>query len=68
MSEEEIRAVCEKNGHSKTDIDRRVDTNNRIAEEIVTEIDLHQTLFPNYDSPEDIVELYEKNKDILVED
>ncbi len=68
MSEEDIRAICEKNGHSKTDIDRRIDTNNRIAEEIITEIDLHQTLFPNYDSPADIVELYEKYKDGLVEE
>lgn len=68
MSEDEIRTICEKNGHNKTDIDRRIDTNNRIAEEIVTEVDLHQTLFPNYESPSDIVELYEKYKDILVEE
>ena len=68
MNEEEIRAVCEKNGHSKTDIDRRIDTNNKVADGINVEIDLNQTLFPNYDAPEDIVELYEKYKDILVED
>jgi DNA polymerase-3 subunit alpha len=68
MSEEEIRTVCEKNGHTKTDIDKRIDTNNNIAESVKTEIDLNQTLFPNYDSPENIVELYEQYKDMLVEE
>lgn len=68
MSEEEIRAVCEKSGHNKTDIDKRIDKNNKVAESIDVTIDLNQTLFPNYDAPEDIVELYEKYKDILVEE
>ncbi|MEI7563817.1 MAG: hypothetical protein WCJ39_09680 [bacterium] len=68
MNEEEIRAICEKNGHNKTDIDKWIDNNNKVAEGINVEIDLNQTLFPNYDAPEDIVELYEKYKDILVEE
>lgn len=68
MDEEEIRAICEKNGHTKTDIDKRIDTNNKIAESIHLTIDLNQTLFPNYDAPEDIVDLYEQYKDMLVEE
>lgn len=68
MSEEEIRALCEKNGYSAKQIDERIATNNAIAERIVSEIDLNQTLFPNYDSPEDIVELYEQYKDKLEEE
>jgi DNA polymerase III alpha subunit len=68
MNEEEIRTICEKSGHNKTDIDKRIATNNKIAESIDVTIDLNQTLFPNYDAPEDIVELYEKHKDILVEE
>lgn len=68
MDEEEIRAVCEKNGYTANQIDQRIATNNKVAEGIVTEIDLNQTLFPNYDSPEDIVEIYEQYKDQLVEE
>ncbi len=68
MTEEEIRAICEKNGYEKSQIDSRIETNSKVAEEIKTEIDLHQTLFPNYDSPEDIVEIYEQYKDQLVEE
>jgi DNA polymerase III alpha subunit len=68
MSEEEIRTICENSGHSKTDIDKWIETNNKVAESINVEIDLNQTLFPNYDAPEDIVEIYEKYKDRLEEE
>ena len=68
MDEEEIRAICEKNGYTASQIDQRIATNNKVAEGIVTEIDLNQTLFPNYDSPEDIVEIYEEYKGQLVEE
>ncbi|MEI7562566.1 MAG: PHP domain-containing protein [bacterium] len=66
MSEEEIRSICSKNGYSPEQIDERMNTNVGIASEIVTDIALNQTLFPNYASPEDIIELYEKNKGELV--
>lgn len=68
MSEEEIRTICENSGHNKTDIDKWIETNNKVAESINVEIDLNQTLFPNYDAPEDIVEIYEKYKDTLEEE
>jgi DNA polymerase III alpha subunit len=66
MSEEEIRGVCTKNGYTPEQIDERIHTNEEIAAEIVTDIALNQTLFPNYASPEDIIELYEENKEQLV--
>jgi DNA polymerase III alpha subunit len=66
MSEEEIRAVCSKNGYTTEQIDERIHTNETIAAEIITDIALNQTLFPNYASPEDIIELYEQNKEQLV--
>lgn len=66
MSEEEIRAVCNKNGYTAEQIDERIHTNVEIATGIVTDIALNQTLFPNYASPEDIIELYEQNKEQLV--
>ncbi|MFA7718069.1 MAG: PHP domain-containing protein [Candidatus Absconditabacterales bacterium] len=68
MTEEEIRAICEKNGYEKAQIDSWIETNSKVAEGIIPEIDLHQTLFPNYDSPEDIIEVYEQYKDQLVEE
>lgn len=68
MTEEEIRAICEKNEYEKNQIDQWIETNSKVAESITPEIDLNQTLFPNYDSPEDIIEIYEQYKDQLIED
>jgi DNA polymerase-3 subunit alpha len=68
MTEEEIRSICEKNGYEKTQIDNWIETNSQVAEGITPEIDLNQTLFPNYDSPEDIIEVYDQYKDQLVEE
>jgi hypothetical protein len=43
-------------------------TNNEIADSIDVKIDLNQALFPNYDTPDDIKEIYEKiEKDLVVE-
>ena len=66
MGEDEIRKVCLKNGYSEQQITQWIETNLSIAEKVVTEIALGQTLFPNYASPEDIVQLYEENKEQLV--
>ncbi len=66
MTEEEIRTILENNGLEKWTIDTLIDTNNRIADEINVSIDLNQTLFPNYETPDDVKELYEQNKDQLV--
>ncbi|MEI6773489.1 MAG: hypothetical protein WCL18_01300 [bacterium] len=66
MSEEEIRLILENNGFEKKIINQLIKTNNRIADEITTEIDLNQALFPNYETPEDVKALYEEYKDGLV--
>jgi len=66
MSEEEIRLILENNGFEKKTINQLIKTNNRIADEITTEIDLNQALFPNYETPEDVRALYEQYKDGLV--
>ncbi len=66
MTEEEIRTTLENNGLEKSIINTLIDTNNRIADEIHIEIDLNQTLFPNYETSDDIKELYEQYKDQLV--
>lgn len=66
MSEDEIRKILEHNGFEKKIINQLIETNNTIADSITTEIDLNQALFPNYETPEDIKELYEQYKDGLV--
>jgi len=66
MSEDEIRTILEHNGFEKKTINHLIETNNRIADSITTEIDLNQALFPNYETPEDVKEIYEQYKDGLV--
>ena len=68
MTEEEIREILENNGLDKKMIDQLIETNNQITDRINTNIDLNQTLFPNYETPEDIKELYEKYKDTIIVD
>lgn len=67
MTEDEIRNILEKNGCDKQTIDDMITTNNKISEEIETAIDLNQALFPNYETPEDVKELYDQYQDTLVE-
>lgn len=66
MSEDEIRKILKENDFDSSTIDRLIDTNNAIADSVVTAIDLNQALFPNYETPEDVKELYEQYKDKLV--
>jgi len=68
MTEEEIRDILKNNGIDKAKIDKLIATNTAIAESIETDIDLNQALFPNYETPEDVKELYEQYKDGLVID
>ncbi|HMS91063.1 MAG TPA: PHP domain-containing protein [Candidatus Absconditabacterales bacterium] len=68
MNEEEIRMILEHNGYEKNIINQLIDTNNKIAENINVEIDLNQSLFPNYETPEEVKDLYEQYKDRLVEE
>lgn len=66
MSEDEIREVLKKNGFDDALIEQLFHANATLADSIVTEIDLGQALFPNYDTPDDVREIYEKIKDGLV--
>ncbi|MCX6824221.1 MAG: PHP domain-containing protein [candidate division SR1 bacterium] len=66
MSEDEIIKILENNGFEKNTISQMIETNNTIAENITTEIDLNQSLFPNYETDENIKKLYDEYKDGLV--
>ena len=68
MTEEEIRTILVNNGIDKNFIDTIIHNNQHIADNIITEIDLNQALFPNYETPDTIKTLYEENKDILDQD
>ena len=66
MSRSEIEETMKKNWYSDELVQISIENNLKIADRILTEIDLNQALFPNYESPEDIKELYERYKDHLV--
>jgi len=66
MSETEIRTILENNGYDKKTINQLIETNETIAHQIDVKIDLNQSLFPNYETPEDIKQLYNEQKDWLV--
>lgn len=67
MSEKEIRDICKENWYQEKDIEQRIINTASIASCIDVTIELWQTLFPKYESPEEIKELYEKYKDQLIE-
>jgi DNA polymerase III alpha subunit len=67
MSEEEMMAMMEKNGLDDDLIDSLLSATGKIAETIKIDIPLWQSLFPNYESSDEINKLYEKYKDTLVE-
>lgn len=68
MSEEEIRLIHKENWFTDEKIDVLLTTTQDVADSIDIGIELGKTLFPNYDSPEHIEKMYEKYKDILVEE
>lgn len=63
MTEDEIIKILENNGCEKHIISQMIETNNTIAESITTEIDLNQSLFPNYETDENIKKIYDEYKD-----
>lgn len=67
FSEDEIRQTLQANGFDNDLIEKLISTNNKIAEKIQTKIELWQSLFPNYESPQSIIDIYEKHKNELVE-
>jgi len=66
MTEEEIREICLKNGYKEEQIEQRLGNNMKISEQVKMEIKLGQALFPVYEAPEEIKELYEKYKDKMI--
>lgn len=66
MSEDEIIKIMENNGFERNTISEMIETNNKIADSITTEIDLYQSLFPNYETPEDVKEIYDQYKNELI--
>lgn len=65
MTQEEITSILQDNGFPKHIIQKLIDTNNKIADDITTEIELNQALFPNYETPDDIKALYQQHKEKL---
>lgn len=66
MTWEEIESVMINNWYNNSQIQEWISNNEKIANSINYEIRLWQYLFPNYETPQDIKEIYEKCKDDLV--
>ena len=60
MEEEEIRKICLENGYKVEQIEERLENNEKIAMQCDVKLELGQQLFPVYEAPEYIKELYEK--------
>lgn len=67
MTEEEISEVLITNWYTADQIEKMIANNVALADSFDVKVALGQTLFPNYESPEDVKEIYEKMKDILIE-
>lgn len=68
MSEDEVRSVLQRNGYSQIQIDQWIHNNVDIAERVHVKVKLGQTLFPNYDTPQDIRTLYDAHVSSLLVD
>ena len=66
MTWEEIQDILEKNWYSDQQINEWINKNNNIAKNIKIDIEMWQSLFPNYKTPPYMNELYEKLKDWLI--
>lgn len=66
MSEQEIRDILTDNGYDTDRIQQMIQSTADIADMIDLDIPLNKILFPKYESPDQIKELYEKHKDGLV--
>jgi DNA polymerase III alpha subunit len=67
LSEDEVRAILVDNGFDIQLIDSMIDATGQLAEHCQAKITLWQALFPNYDTPADIQELYNIYRDSLME-
>ncbi len=67
MSEEEVVDVLKTNNYSEEEISQMISSNENLANSLEVKISLGQSLFPNYESPDDIKEMYKKMSDNLIE-
>ncbi|MDD3262718.1 MAG: PHP domain-containing protein [Candidatus Absconditabacteria bacterium] len=67
MEKEDVVEILEKNGYNLDQIEKMISNNLKLAESFAVDIALGQVLFPNYESPESILEIYEKVKNDLIE-
>jgi DNA polymerase-3 subunit alpha len=67
MTEQEIKEICLKNGYKEEQIDERIANNENIAQQVHIKMKLGQALFPMYESPDFIKELYEQHKEEMIE-
>lgn len=68
MTWDEIKEILVWNWYSESDADSRIETNNKIANEIDIKINMWQWLFPKYQPAEDVAQLYDSIKDSLISD
>jgi DNA polymerase-3 subunit alpha len=67
MTEEEIKEICLKNGYKEEQIENWIKNNENIAAQAHANINFGQSLFPIYEAPEEIKQLYEQHKEKLIE-
>jgi DNA polymerase III alpha subunit len=66
MSWDEIVNLLLANGYEQEEIEKRIQNNNNIAKQIRIDILMWQALFPNYQTPEEMKEIYDKVKDDII--
>ncbi len=67
LSEQEVRFILEWNSFSETMIEDLINATGELADRCRTKITLSQALFPNYNTPDVIKNLYEQHKDYMIE-
>lgn len=67
MTKDEIKQICLKNGYKAEQIEDWIKNNETIAMQAHAKINLGQALFPVYEAPEEIKQLYEQHKNEFIE-
>lgn len=66
MNGDEIVNLLLANGYEQEKIEKRIENNNRIADQVKIEILMWQALFPNYQTPEDMKKIYDDAEKNLI--
>jgi len=66
MTGDEINEILVWNWYNQDEISAWMATNNEIASQVKIEILMHQSLFPIYQTPDDVKDLYDSIKDSLI--